>query len=191
MNLIFGMEVTPPFYASKISSSPFWPDFSLLTSSFFRWRHQKSVKITSFTPIVIKIEPLTVERRLTPQIKAVIMLFQKNDKWQTQISFFWWRQHFFSTFWQKWQKNGKMTSYDVTWRHDVRFSPNCQEIFILWILNFSEKIKSVGLFLVKLWPFSCFWLKYGISYIFSTSPRQNFHNFFSRHANDPKFSGNV
>ena len=85
--------------------------------------------------------------------------------------------------------NSGMTSQ---WRHnDVIFSSNFQKKFLALISNFCRNMKSIGPFLGKLSLFLCFCSLYGISYIFTTSLRQNDRNFLSEHGEEPKLSENM
>ena len=53
-----------------------------------------------------------------------------------------------STFWAE---ISKMTSRDVKWRHQVGFSPNFQEVFLLLTLSCGVNMKSFASFKRKLW----------------------------------------
>ena len=51
-------------------------------------------------------------------------------------------------------KHLKMTSSDVTWRHDIIITSNLVEMFLLLISHFCLNMKSFGQLLTKLWLFT-------------------------------------
>ena len=71
----------------------------LLISAFFQWRQQTSAKISTFTKITIKSEPIMVETWLTHQMIAFAIPLQNN---KNLVYPYWtvicWRHQSFSTF---------------------------------------------------------------------------------------------
>ena len=115
--------------------------YVVIMTSYFWWRHQKSDKYWNDD----NFWTTNRKKEFDPHFVCIIHAQSENDVSAQNPANLWWRHAVFRP---------KMTSYDVTWRHRVGYSPYLQESFLLMISCLSPSMKSFAL--RELWTIKYF-----------------------------------